>query len=164
MGCAAVGQGWQGKASPEWRHWVPGIRKRAWRLSLPAAEQLAGQEKVICQRGTLEQGSGMWFIQGVAGTGPAQGCRTPSPVHCAPAAGLVLLTNKKIHSASLPFLLILCDKIDVHGQCRSTATLLHPHQVRDTKFTGEKGSVYVDLRAALGSSFSGPDHMTFFTI
>lgn len=68
-----------------------------------------------------------------------------------------------IHSASLPFLLILSDKINVHGQCYSMGTLLHPHQIRDTKFTGEKELVYVNLRAALGSSFSGPDHMTFFT-
>lgn len=82
------GRGGGEKAFPKCWHCVLWIRNRARRLSLPAAEQLAWQEKVILQRGTVEQGSGMWFIQGVAGMGLAQGCPTPCPVYHAPVAGL----------------------------------------------------------------------------
>jgi len=48
-------------------------------------------------------------------------------------------------------------------QCRSKWTLPHPYQTSDSKITGERGPGCVNPRAALGSSFSGPDRMTFFT-
>lgn len=122
---------------------------RKWRAeAFPPQCRAACLADVFFQKGTWEQQSGVWFIQGARAV-----MSNPCPVPHTPVAGLA---SQRFSQATNPLCLHSCeslltkpthaDSVAARGPYRTPAELVVVN-------LPERGSGQVNLRAALGSSF-----------